>query len=125
MANPKLIPFELRGKSLEGENKHHAFNQILKSAKLEYSGQLYRAERFEKLELEIYTNDPKHTVTVVQLVLLDGDIITQPKEGYILHIAYPEPIELKDEFTGFTLLEGDATYIIRALTYAVPILSLS
>jgi hypothetical protein len=131
MAQQVMLPFEWRGiaKPIPEEDvkagKYQTLNEPLKNLSLEQGRQRFKAERFERLVIDFYTNDPDKPAFIIQFIkTLDGKMVTQPKEGYILHFDYPEPIEIDDVLSGFSVIEGDVTVIIRAIALATPTLSI-
>lgn len=131
MNSQVMLPFEWRGtaKPIPEEDlnagKYQTLNEPLKSLRLEHGKQAFKAERFERLVIDFYTNDPSMPAVVIQFVKTpDGKLVSQPKEGYVLHFDYPEPIEPDDTLSGFSIIEGDVTVVIRAIALATPTLSL-
>ena len=132
MSQPVMIPFEWRGtaqpipqEEIEA-GKYQTLSEPLKNLRLEQGKQRFKAERFERLVIDFYTNAPDKPAVILQFIkTADGKLVTQPKEGYILHFDYPEPIEIEDEISGFSVIEGDVTVIVRAIALATPPLSIS
>lgn len=123
----QVVPFEWKDKvSFESENSK-IMSDFLKGKRLENQGTILTPVRFEDIKVRVYSTEDKmvRIKQICKLALCSCESIYQIHEGYIFSFEYPEPVDLTDTLSGFSLLQGSAVVHIQGLVLVQPFLQLS